>query len=374
MKRAGNLWPQVTDWRHLMESARLAALGKRKRPDVARFLHELEPNLIRLQLELEDGSYTPGGYRTFWIHDPKARQISAAPFRDRVVHHALTAVLERVFESRFTRFSFASRKGFGQHKALQLARLECGRRRFVLKGDIRKYFPSIDHGILKDLLGKGVKCRRTLALADRIIDGSNEQEEALAYFAGDDLFSPFERRRGLPIGNQTSQFFANVYLNPLDHFVLREIKPSLYLRYVDDFVAFGDDREELLDAGERIRDFLGGLRLRVNERKFDVHPCKGGVTFLGWRLLPRQARLARPNAVRIRKRLRALSRHYHAGLLSFDEVNCRVQSWLGHASWGDTWRLRRQLFAGFILRPAEHGRSARWRVEQQTTERPRFEP
>src|SRR5271157_4663221 len=121
MKRAGDLWPQVVSWDNLLASALAAAQGKKKRPDVARFLFRLEPNLCDLQRKLQTGNYTPGGYRTFWIHDPKARLISAAPFRDRVVHHALTRVLENVFEPRFMPYSFASRKGFGQHQALSRA-------------------------------------------------------------------------------------------------------------------------------------------------------------------------------------------------------------------------------------------------------------
>jgi retron-type reverse transcriptase len=156
MKRIGNLWPQLTSWENLTEAARVAARGKRTRPDVARFLHEMEGRLCGLKRELEDGSYRPGGYRTFWINDPKPRLISAAPFRDRVVHHALTQVLEPVFEPRFTAYSFASRKGFGQHRALQLARNAVRKYRYVLKCDIRKYFPSIDHAILKDLLARVV--------------------------------------------------------------------------------------------------------------------------------------------------------------------------------------------------------------------------
>jgi retron-type reverse transcriptase len=374
MKRTGNLWPQLTSWENLTEAARAAARGKRARPDVARFLHKLEANLCGLQRELEEGSYRPGGYRTFWIRDPKPRLISAAPFRDRVVHHALTRVLEPVFEPRFTAYSFASRKGFGQHRALKLARDACQRYRYVLKCDIRKYFPSIDHAILKDLIARAVKCRGTLELAERIIDGSNEQEEAVEYFPGDTLFTPFERRRGIPIGNQTSQFFANVYLNPLDHFAMRELRPGLYLRYVDDFVLFGDDGRELGFMAERIREFLQGLRLSPHERKFRICRCEEGVTLLGWRILPRQMRLARPNVVRMRRRLRKMAALYHAGRLQFAEMQRRVQAWLGHAAFGDTWRLRRNLFGQCILRAAEHGRNARGRVEQQPTERPRLEP
>lgn len=350
MKRTGNLWEQLTSWENLTAAARAAARGKRRRPDVARFLHELESNLCGLQRELEDGSYRHGGYRTFWIQDPKPRLISAAPFRDRVVHHALTRVLEPIFERRFTDYSFASRKGFGQHRALRLAREACRRYGFVLKCDIRKYFPSIDHAILKELIARVVKCGRTLELAGRIIDGSNEQEDAAACFPGDSLFTPFERRRGLPIGNQTSQFFGNVYLNPLDHYVLRELRPALYLRYVDDFVLFGDDKRELRRMAARVRGFLEGLRLRPHERKFRIYQCVEGVTLLGWRLLPGQARLARANVVRMRRKLRKMAALFHAG------------------------RLRQNLFGRFILRAAEHGRNARGLVEQQSRERPRLEP
>jgi len=374
MNRIGNLWPQVTSWENLTEAAHAAARGKRKRPDVARFLHELEPNLCKLQRELEEGTYRPGAYRTFWIHDPKPRQISAAAFRDRVVHHALTRVLEPIFERRFTAYSFASRKGFGQHKALNLAREACRRYRYVLKCDIRKYFPSIDHSILKGLIGRVIKCPKTLELVGRVIDGANEQEEVVAYFPGDSLFTPFQRKRGLPIGNQTSQFFANVYLNSLDHFAMRELRPALYLRYEDDFVLFGDDKRELSSMAERIRDFLEGLRLSPHERKFRIYRCDEGVTLLGWRLLPGQTRLARANVIRMRRRLKKMTALYHAGRLRFEDVQRRVRAWIGHAGFGDTWQLRHNLFGQAILIPAEHGRSARGLVEQQSTERPRVEP
>ncbi|MEO8657248.1 MAG: reverse transcriptase/maturase family protein [Bryobacteraceae bacterium] len=375
MKRAGNLWPDVVSWRNLLESALAAARGKRRRPDVAQFLLHLEPNVCALQRELEGGSYQPGGYRTFWIRDPKPRMISAASFRDRVVHHALTRVLEAVFEPRFTSRSFASRKGYGQHQALEMARRACGRHTYVLKCDVKKYFPSLDHGILMGLLGRAVKCPRTLALAARIVDASNPQEDAAAYFPEDTLFTPFERRRGLPIGNQTSQFFSNVYLNPLDHFVMRELQPPLYLRYVDDFVLFGNNKDDLGAMRNRIVEYLAGLRLRLHEGKSRVYRCEDGLRFLGWRLFPGRARLPRPHVVAVRRRLRAMEIGYQAGLLGFEDVRARVQAWIGHAAFGDTWRLRQALFHSFILMPADRGRrSARRLLEQQSTERARLEP
>ena len=376
MKRTGNLWPEVTSWPNLMEAARAAARGKRRRPDVARFLLNLEPNLCRIQRDLLEGSYEPGAYRTHWIHDPKPRQISAAPFRDRVVHHALTRVLEPVFERRFVANSYASRKGFGQHKALERAREAFERYPYVLKCDVRKYFSSIDHTILKDLLERVVKCRPTLDLAARIIDGSNPQEEAAAYFPGDDLFTPFERRRGLPIGNQASQFFANVYLNPLDHFATRDLRPALYLRYVDDFVLFGDDKSRLRDMRGAMQEFLAGLRLRLHAGKSRVYRCEEGVPLLGWRMFPGCARLPRRHVVRVRRRLREVCAAYHAGDLDFESVRRRVHAWLGHSAFGRTWKLRRQLFDSFILVAAERSRNcaAGRVVEQQSAERPLVQP
>ena len=149
------------------------------------------------------------------------------------------------------------------------------------------------------------------------------------------------------IGNQTSQFFANVYVDPLDHFVIRELRPGFYLRYVDDFVLFGNDKKELGLMAERIRQFLQGLRLSPPRTKFRVYRCDEGLTLLGWRLLPGQARLARPNVVRMRRRLTKMAASYHAGRLSFQQVQCGVQAWPGDAAFGDTWRLRLRLFARF---------------------------
>jgi retron-type reverse transcriptase len=229
------LWPELTSLLNLFDAADRAAEGKKARPDVAAFRANLEPELYRLHRQLIDGSYRPGPYHTFRIVDPKPRLISAAPFRDRVVHHALTNIVEPIFELRFIPYSFACRAGFGTHKALAHARRACARYSCVLKLDVQKYFPSIDHQILEDLLACVIHCPDTLRLIELISASSNPQEEVLHYFPGDTLFTPHERRRGLPLGNQTSQCFANVYLNPMDHMIVRNLRPGAYARYVDDF-------------------------------------------------------------------------------------------------------------------------------------------
>ncbi len=355
MARARDLWPGLTSFPNLLGAARAAARGKRFRPDVARFLLGLEGELAGLRRELLDGSYRPGPYRTFVVREPKPRLISAAPFRDRVVHHALTRVLEPVLERRFSRDSFACRRGMGSHRALARAKAGCRRFRYVLKCDVVKYFPSVDHDILKALLARAVACPRTLDLAALVVDGSNPQVEAVAYFPGDTLFTPYERRRGLPLGNQTSQFFANVYLDPLDQVVARRLRPGLYVRYVDDFLLFADDRVWLEEALAEVESFLSRLRLRVHPRKSRVYRTADGVTFLGFRVFPDRTRLVRGNVVRFRRRLRAMQRAYAAGAMSWPEASARVRAWLAHAAHADTWQLRRQVLGHAVFRRPSPG-------------------
>jgi len=350
VRRAGGLWDTLVSYPNLWASVRVAARGKRSRPDVAAFLLEQEVEVPRLRRELESGEYRPSGYRTFLVRESKPRLISAAPFRDRVVHHALSRVVEPVLERRFTVDSFACRRGFGTHRALDRARRACDRHPFVLKCDIVKYFPSIDHEALKALLARAVKCRRTLELAALIVDGSNPQPEAVSYFPGDTLFTPYERRRGLPLGNQTSQLLANLYLNPLDHHVRRHLRPADYVRYCDDFLLFGDDRARLEDTLAEIEAFLCRLRLRVHPRKSRVYRTREGVTFLGWRLLPGRTRLVRSNVVAFRRRLRAMQAAFAAGEVTWGEVAARIRGWLAHAEHGDTWRLRRRILSQYPFR------------------------
>ena len=233
MKRHGNLYPQIIAFENILLSAKKAEKGKRFRDNVLEFNYNLEAELTNLQQELAEKTYQPGDYRTFYIKEPKSRMISAAPYRDRVVHHALCNIIVPLIEPTFIADSYANRVGFGTHRALERFTKFARESRYVLQCDIQKYFPSIDHEILKNLIRRKIKCRDTLWLIDTIIDNSNEQLPAIEHFQGDDLLTPLERRRGLPIGNLTSQFFANIYLNGFDHFVKEELKVRKYLRYVD---------------------------------------------------------------------------------------------------------------------------------------------
>jgi retron-type reverse transcriptase len=254
MKRYGNLYPQITDFANLLAAARQARRGKRFGDRVLAFHYHLETELITLKNELESKTYQPGAYHTFEIFEPKRRLISAAPYRDRVVHHALCNILMPIFERTFIHTSYANRWGFGTHKALKQFLQWARSYKYILQCDIRKYFPSIDREILKEQIRRKIKCRDTLWLVDRIIDNSNEQEPVIEYFPGDDLLTPLQRAKGLPIGNLTSQFFANVYLSGCDRFVKEQLQAKNYLRYVDDFALFSSDRLFLADCRGAIED------------------------------------------------------------------------------------------------------------------------
>jgi retron-type reverse transcriptase len=270
--------------------------------------------------------------------------ISAAPFRDRVVHHALVKVIEPIFERRFIHHSYACRTGKGAHRALQQFVVWARSSRYVLKMDIHKFFPTLDHAILKTQIRRTIKDPNVLWLCDLIIECSNKQELVVQHFPGDDLFSPLGRRHGLPIGNLTSQFFANVYLDALDHFVKERLRVKQYLRYVDDFCCFHDDKQLLSELRAAIVEMLLGLRLRLNEGKSRIRQVKEGIEFLGFVVSSERLRLNQSAVRRQRRRLKRLQRDYAAGLLSWREVVLSLQAWNAHAEYGTTWRLRRDVF------------------------------
>ena len=351
--KARNLFNSIASFPALLEAAHRAAAGKRGKPGVAAFLANQEKEVLRLERELRSGRYRPGRYKTLEIFEPKHRIVSAAPFRDRVVHHALCTVCAPIFERGFIFDSYANRKGKGAHRAV--ARYERFRDRFrhVLRCDIYRYFPAIDHAILKGDLRRRIACPDTLKLADRIIDASNPQEPVIQYFPGDDLFTPHERRRGLPIGNLTSQFFANVYLDGLDHFCKEILRAKGYVRYVDDFALFHDDPDMLREWKIKISRFLEGRRLRLHPRKSYICATADPARFLGYLLLPNGSRrLPEENVRRFRNQLRGLRDRCRAGSLGCDEYKRRVSAWVAHAGHANTWRLRQAIFRGGRFDPS----------------------
>jgi retron-type reverse transcriptase len=373
MKRLGNLWPRLVAFDNLWLAWRKARKGKSRSGAAQLFELDLEGNLLTLQRELEEGSYRPGEYRLFTIYEHKPRQIAAAPFRDRVVHHAVMNLIEPPLDARFIFDSYACRRGKGTHAAV--ARYQGWARRYpyVLKLDIRQYFPSIDHAILKQRLRARLKDRKLLSLLDRIIDGGLTAAADLPPFPGDDLLTPLERPRGIPIGNLTSQFFANLYLDDFDHWVKETLHCRAYLRYVDDMVLLADDKSRLADWRELIRERLAADRLLLHPRKAHIYHTRRGISLLGYTVFPDFRRLRAENGYRFFRRLRGLACAYGEGRADWARIDSSVQAWIGHARHADTLGLRRKRFGGVTftrgsgpeVRPCCAGRF----VEQRTGQR-----
>ncbi len=349
MKRTGNLWGQIITFENILLATKNAQKSKRFRPNILEFNFNLENEIINIQKELVSQTYEPAEYTVFKIIDPKPRQISAAPYRDRVVHHALCNIIAPIFERSYIHDSYANRIGFGTHKALKRFTEFTRSSRYILQCDISKYFPTIDHEILKQIIRKKIKCPNTLWLIDTIIDRSNLQEPFLHYFPSDDPFLPLTRRKGLPLGNLTSQFFANIYLNEFDRFVKETLKIKQYLRYVDDFALFGDDKNTLENAHQEIQKYLTDLRLVLHPKKTQLFPTKLGTNFVGFRILPSEIRVLSKNIRRGRKRIRCICKDVSKGKYDLNYLLNSLQAWRGHLQHGNTWHLQQQLFGDLDL-------------------------
>ncbi|WP_269497164.1 reverse transcriptase/maturase family protein [Castellaniella sp. S9] len=340
-KTYNNLFSRIYDFQSLHQAYILARRGKRDRREVQRFEQDLEGNLISLQNELIWNMYSTGKYRLFRVYEPKERLVAALPFRDRVLQHSLVNVIEPIWERRFIADSYACRPGRGTHRGADRAQSmlrgvqnQYGRV-YVLKADIAKYFYSIDHAILKRLIRRRIRCRRTLDLIDAIIDSNAP---------ADDLCPV-----GLPIGNLTSQLFANVYLHELDTYVKHHLREKYYVRYMDDFAIFHHDKAHLQRLRKDIERFLWeNLRLRTNAKTqvFPVGVTRGrALDFLGYRIWVSHRRVRRSSIARIKRTMRRLQKRYSAGKTTLERVQQSVQSWVAHASHAQTYGLRKSLLA-----------------------------
>jgi hypothetical protein len=345
----------LTAWDNLWLAYRLAARGKRRGDSAAGFEQQVADRLIRLQDELRCKTYRPGGYCHFFIHEPKRRKISAAPFRDRVVHHALCNLIEPIFEAHFIAHSYANRAGKGTHRAIDRLQQWAQRYRYVLRMDVVQHFPSLDHQILYHKLARHLKNHDVLWLIDTILTsgiGVLEEEYSTVYFPCDDLFAAC-RPRGLPIGNLTSQFWSNVYLNDFDWFVQRALGCDAYLRYVDDFALFSDSKRTLWVWKQAIIERLAKDRLRIHESQAQVLPTRCGIPWLGFVVYPTHRLLKRRNAVDFSRRFERNLQAYRTGRISFAELDASVQGWINHVRYADTWGLREQIFASHPIPPLE---------------------
>lgn len=338
-------YTDIYAWENLYQAYRRAAKGKRGRAPAASFEFRLEDNLIQLQEQLANESYQPGNYVNFTIHEPKRRLISAAPFRDRVVHHALCQVIEPAFERSFIYHSYANRVGKGTHRALDTCQQWLQQHKFVLQCDLRQFFPSIDHHTLQRTLNRRIQdaaIRRLIATILQSGVGVLSDSYEMVYFSQDQLFA-INRQRGLPIGNLTSQFWANCYMNDFDHFVTQQLGCGSYLRYVDDFLLFADDKQTLAIWREAIVKRLADLRLTLHRNKAQVRPSSEGVGFLGFFVYPSHRRLLSRKGIHYRRTLRGLLAGYKRQKVSREHIDLSVRGWINHVRFADTWGLRREL-------------------------------
>lgn len=328
----------VAAWENLRRASCNAARGKRRRPDVETWLLREESELLALREELLSGAYRPGGYRFFEIHEPKRRLIAAAPFRDRVVHHALCQFMAPVLERRFIARSFSCQIGKGTTAARECCRQLANRHRYVLKCDVRKFFPSLDHAILRAKLDGVSRCAQVMALIDTILGSYRTGPEVLAtVFAGDDFPAAAARPRGVPIGNLTSQLWGNFYLDALDHWLAETERHGDYLRYTDDFLLFGNYKERLWELRSEIAGRLAEVRLKLAEPKSRLLAICEGVSFCGFRFLPD----LRPRILGATKRRFERRRRRLARCKDFSRLTQCVFAWYQFSREGNAEGLRR---------------------------------
>jgi RNA-directed DNA polymerase len=342
-----DLYPRITAFPTLLAAFRKASRGKRYRPDVLAFGANLERELFQLQHELRSFTYAPGSYRQFMVREPKPRLVSAAPFRDRVVHHALVAVMAPPLELHFIPTSYANRKGYGTHRALRRFHRACREHAWVLQADIRLYFPSIDHFLLLAQLEQLITCPSTLWLLRSILANGASGGPAIDGFPGGTLLTPLERPRGLPIGNLTSQFLANLHLNAIDHRLRALPGIRACLRYVDDLALFADRPEPLRQALVTLKTDLAELRLRLHPNKTHLRRTATGASFVGFHLISGRIRLRNHSLLRIRRGLRRCARGLVSHRLRIAGARASATSWNAHLAHGHTLQLRRRLFSPY---------------------------
>jgi len=332
MRSEKNLLAKVIAFDNLHRAFGGASHGKRDRPEVREFEYHLETRLFEIRDELAAGEYAWGPFHRFWVNDPKRREIRAAPFRDRVVHHALFNVLDPIFRRGFIADSYACIPGRGTHRAVEryraFVRARAGRG-YRLQGDVKRYFASVDHAVLLGRLERRVGDGRLLNLLGTLVTHGAERPGC-----------------GIPIGSLTSQLFANVYLDALDHFVKERLRVRHYLRYMDDFLLLASDRREARDRLGQVREFLTEqLRLELNPRRVSVAPISEPCDLLGYvHHADGRTRVRRRSVRRLWRRVPALGRRVAAREIDPDDARASVASWFGLAAHADAFRLSKSMF------------------------------
>lgn len=317
MRRYGNLWDKIIDKNNLKVAFKKARRGKTWQRKVRRIEKHLDYFIDKLHASLVEGTYRTSKYKNKVIYEPKMRTIYILPFfPDRIMHHAIMNVLEPIWDGMLIETCYACRKGKGQHVGSRYCMELVRKYRYCLKCDVSKFYPNVDHKILKEILRKKIKDQKLLNLLDEIIDS-------------------VEGGKNVPIGNYLSQWFGNLYLNELDMLLKHKYHVKPYLRYCDDFLLFSDDKQYLNEMAKIIKEFLeNSLKLKLS--KCNLFPVTQGVDFLGYRHFPQGYILVRKStAKRMKKRMKSIVWEYRHKKLTKDQVISKLAStegWLKHAT------------------------------------------
>lgn len=355
MQTLSDVYDKMCDYEELYQSYLKARKGKRYREEVLLFSDRLEENLIQLQNELVWETYDVGKYRQFYVREPKMRLVMALQFRDRVVQWDIYRQLNPFYDRLFIEDSYACRNEKGVHKAVD--RLQYWMRQvdrkpkkwYCLKLDISKYFYRIDHQVLIGILSRRIKDERLMRLLERIINSEDVRFGLPAGRSPDECTEDMWRSDvGMPIGNLTSQLFANIYLNELDQYCKHELRLHYYIRYMDDIIILLDDKTELHGLKDDIELFLmNELRLDLN-RKTSIRPCRLGVEFCGFKIWATHRKMKRPTARKIARHVKGMSRLLRAGAISRETFDRAAASYRGILKHCDSFGLRRKLNALYI--------------------------
>lgn len=319
------------DYGNVQKAYNKARKCKRHRKDVLIFTKDKEENLDKVREDIINLAYEPSKYHYFKVYEPKERQIMALPFYDRVVQHAINNVLEPIFDKRFISQSYACRKGKGMHAAsdtlkewlYEWNKYHPDQPLYAIKADIHHYFQSIDHAVLKTEIRKVIKDAGVLALLDRIIDHNGNMPDGV----------------GIPVGNLTSQLFANIYLDALDQFIKHELGVEAYIRYMDDFVILSPDKEQLRNWLARIEQFLREeLKLEFNP-KTTMLAAKNGIDFVGYKHRATHRKVRKDSIKCIKRTIKKCE----SGKITKEQLQKSIQSWTGHAGHADSYNLRKKI-------------------------------
>ena len=324
MKRHGNLWNKIIDPDNLYKAYRKARKGKAWQKGILEFEKDIEGNLLRLQKMLCKGEFTTSEYRSKTIYEPKQREIYILPFYpDRIAQHALLQVVAPIWDNLMIHDSYACREGKGMHDASRKTMRHVHNYKYCLKCDISKFYPSIDHNILMDIIENKIKCKPTLTLLE-------------------DIVRSFGGGKNTPIGNYTSQWFGNLYMNELDNNLKQKHGVKTLIRYCDDFVMFSDSKQELQDLQRHIKRFLKD-KLDLTFSKWSIFKVVQGVDFLGYRHFPDKILLRKSTAKRVMKRIKALPKLLMTGEITFDQYKSSIASTKGWLKWANTYNLKLNL-------------------------------